>query len=440
MDATHPSLRFNPITPANAPPRWARALQIAAAIWLVVSGAALATMGAGCGGNATPFCSGGFIRKDAKNPMAQGTCEGKCDASKCAKSNICVDNHCALQCTSLADCAPLTQDCVAVKDDEGHATNRCQDNGKGSIGTKCPFTSECAAQFACPDGKVCDPMCSGAACACAADKCKPLTCLTSGAGDAEAYCTMKDCHADADCPGGFWCDPVRDPHKICGTDLGKSPFCGTTMDPCVQPSMDMANGTTYEPGTACAVRNQCRIRKECAPCATDIDCSAVPGQHCTTMPKDGTKACTRDCLTDPDCDEGFQCTSGACVSRYGSCVGTGKFCEPCRNDLDCGGMGSTFACFSFNGVERMCLDTSLTTSCAADTDCPTSPGGLHGLCGQSSASITYQKCFYPPQNSGAGYLSCWCSSSNISCFTSTDCCSKKCIGADLTNMIPGKCK
>lgn len=428
--ATHFTSLDSSVHPSRGSLR--RALQTAAALVLLMFAGALATAGAGCGGGvATPFCNGGFIRKDPKNAMAQGTCEGKCDPAKCAAGNVCLDNKCVLTCASNPECTPLTQDCVAGTDDEKKAIAYCKDNGLAPIGQKCPFGTECATALSCPDGKACDPTCTGAACACPAAQCQPLVCRTAGAADADAFCTLKDCHADTECPGGYHCGLIRDPHKICGTMKGNSNFCGTTSEPCVDPSMDMANGTTYVEGPYCALRAECRLRKQCDLCATDLDCSSAPGQHCTQVGPD--KVCTRDCAVDKDCDGGFKCSSSACVPRFGACVGTGKFCEPCRNDLDCGGKDSKVGCVrpGSGSAERVCFDSSLSTSCMSDVDCPKSPGGLHGLCLDENHNVmmgdpSYHKCYLPYFATSNRYT-CW-PQNNGDCASGKECSSNKCVG------------
>lgn len=395
-----------------------RALQGAVALtFLAVAG--VASTSAGCSSKVdTPFCDGGFVRQ-APTDTDPGICEGKCTAEKCGSGNTCVDNHCALPCTSHLDCN-ADQDCVAAVEDDTNADIAvCQPNGKGTIGAKCPFGDECGSQFACPDGKKCDPSCTGSDCPCAADACKPLVCRSAGAGDAEAYCTLQDCHADADCPGGYWCATVRDPHQICGTTKGNDNFCGTTTDPCVDPAQDSANGTTFVEGPHCALRNVCAPRRSCAPCSSDLDCSAVAGQHCKQVGAE--KACVRDCRADADCESGFQCSDGSCVPRFGSCVGPGTYCTPCRNDNDCGGPTSKLACVSFGGAERVCIDVTASMSCTSNGDCPTGPDGRHGYC-----EPTQKKCYLPPYNDDANSYSCWGGNPGTTCTTASNCISNHC--------------
>ena len=351
---------FLPRNLRGLPPRggWLRSVQVLAALALAAFGVVV-TASAATGCSTTPkFCDGGYVRTVKGIP----TCEGLCAPSKCANpGNVCVSNLCALECKSHADCA-LGEDCLAATPDGASAaTKTCQANGRAPVGVKCPSGNECGGQAqACPDGSDCDfNQCGGGTCAldlvacgasatcsigkcddgtrctvpgCTQDKCKPLVCLSAGVGDADAYCTALDCHADTNCPGGYQCAKVRDPHKICGAPTPKlAGLCGTTTDPCVMAGA--TDGTTFVQGPWCTERSECRVRKLCDPCTTDDDCGAIRGMHCTAM--GAAKFCTTDCAADSDCGDGFKCASGACTPRAGSCTGKKTFCEPCHNDDDC---------------------------------------------------------------------------------------------------------
>jgi hypothetical protein len=405
-----------------------------------------------------------FVATSATSGPLGCSQQAQCDPSKCANSgNVCVSNLCELECSSHLDCGGQTtaQSCVlAVEDGTAQPVTICQQNGLSPIGAKCPFGNECATALSCPDGSNCDyTQCGGsadggavtpggkctldtAACAevtgcsvgkcpdgsactvqgCAQSECAALTCLTAGSGDADAYCTLEDCTADSDCPGGYWCEPERDPHQICGQPA-PGPDCGMAVTPCVTPSPS----NTYMPGPLCTVRNQCRIREQCDPCTTDLDCSVIPGRHCTQV---GTsKACTFDCGSDADCVSGYQCTSGECVPRFGSCVGTGKFCEPCQNDTDC---GTGLICIAYEtGGERVCINPSI--ACTSDADCPKSPSGLQGFCDPNGGC-------YIPEDATSMLVSCWCQNTGASCGQNAECCSSKCVGVDAATGQTGNCQ
>lgn len=449
------------------PPRWGlrRLLQGAAALGLAAIAAALSTSGStGCG----TFCEGGFVRPVPG--MSQGTCEGLCSPSQCASAdNVCVDNRCELQCASVLDCAP-EQDCVPATSDgaDGGTVTICQNSTFGPIGAGCPFGTECAMLFACPDGSNCDyTQCSGKTCApdtgacegiskcsagkcpdaspcivqgCPQSECKALTCLSAGSGDAQAYCTLLDCQTDSNCPAGFWCASERDPHQICNDPKPNPTLCGTTTDACVTTT---ASGTTFTKGPFCTMRNECREHRQCDPCATDLDCSLTPSQHCTQV--GSSKGCTLDCAADSDCSDGFECTGGECVPRFGSCsapVGAGTFCQTCLSDADC---APGLACARPpDGEERVCaLPLGSGNACMTDADCPVSPSTQHGKCMDATVQSSpgdgfYETCWYPYIAATARF-DCWCGNKGTGCYSNTDCCSKSCKGGDAGQMIVGTC-
>ena len=240
---------------------------------------------------------------------------------------------------------------------------------------------------------------------CPAEQCQPFTCNTTGDDkhpDADAYCTH-DCTKDEDCPGGYWCGVYRDPRKVCNTDKGGQGLCADneSPDPCVDPKT-APPGTSFFEGAECLERRVCLKRTQCAPCTTDLDCTQVDGQKCANT-SDGT-VCARLCNKDSDCEPDALCdtsqggvakdgtpSAGSCIPRFGKCKGTGKFCEACRNDEDC---GSTAMCYRPSlSLETGCMSFPL-ESCVSDTDCPLAPNMKHGHCGTSDQGSLYHLCFY----------------------------------------------
>lgn len=463
------------VLPETPSPRGGSALRrvlqgMAGLALLAFAGVASISGSSGCG----KFCDGGFVRAVPGN--SQGICEGLCEPSLCANpNNVCVDNRCTLLCTSQTDC-PAGQDCLPAKTDgDGGAVTTCQPSGRSGIGTACPFGVECTTtmgdtggqQPSCPDGSNCDyTQCSdqgackpdpvacsgvsgtcwvgkcsdGKACTvqgCPQSECKPLLCLSQGAGDPTAYCTLQDCHADADCGTGLTCKVVRDPHQICGKAAPPT-ACGTTKDPCVDPSMNMANGTTYAAGPLCTLRNECRVRGACDPCTSDVDCSRTPGMKCAQVAS--ASVCAFTCDTDGDCVGGFQCTGGACVPRAGACVGNGGFCEPCVHDTDCA--AGAYCGAESAGGEHFCFQSGI--ACTTNADCPKSPSGLHGTCLNESENVqstdpAYHTC-YLPYFSNTDRFSCWAGNTGFACGGGSDCVSKTCVGANAAQGQLGTCK
>lgn len=389
---------------------------------------------AGSGGTGPGECKNGVIIDDK--------CVAKCTPDKCIEGNVCVGNECKLKCTAHTDCSIGTQNCVPAKEDDTMAdVSVCTDNGLSAQGTLCPFGKECATVTACPDGKACDYLqCGGAVCtkdaaacgddaactigtcpdksacvvpACPLEQCKPTVCRTAGEGDATAYCSTNDCHADTECPGGFKCGLIHDPHAICDSmpTKGNNNFCGKTKEPCVDPATFGMDGNTLMEGSMCILRKACTFRIDCDPCESDLDCSQVPGQHCQTVGPD--KRCVTGCNSSKDCGPSYTCTDHSCVPRFmGGCIGQGNFCEPCQNDEDCGSKGSTKACVEVDSStgERGCLDLSFPDMCTKTADCPTAPGGKHAICGTELGAgpgdSLYNRC-YLPYNGNTNKFGCW---------------------------------
>jgi hypothetical protein len=323
----------------------------------------------GCSSGAADPCKGGLLEN--------GQCVAKCSPALCLTGNTCVGNQCELLCTSHLDCLDDgSQSCLPAKeDDTGKSIMTCQPNTKApGIGLKCPVGNECAAG---------------------------LRCITTGVGDADAYCTNDDCHADADCVDGFYCGITHDPHQICGLTpkKGNNGFCGTTKEPCIDPANFADGGKTLFEGSVCLLRRTCLKREPCAPCATDLDCSRRSGQTCVTI--GAAKACAQACKAEGDCEPDAKCTAGACIPRAGACKLAGAWCDPCVSDEDCASKGGgRIGCAQLSGGQRACLDFTFPTTCMVDADCPKAPSGKNGACLDERQQLTaadanYHHCYFP---------------------------------------------
>lgn len=390
--------------------------------------------GSGGDGGGGIVCNGGILD-------AQGNCVAKCDPALCLANNTCVNNQCALLCTSHEGCPAAHRCTPVVEDDTGAAINVCRlDSITGLAGTPCPFGNECDGMQVCPSGEACGAsLCGGQACnprpefcppddpecglglcpdeatlcfvqTCPAEECRPMRCNSIGEGDADSFCTYDHCKADADCPGGYYCGVARDPHNICNTSKG-------TVTPCVDPSQFGAANATFQEGPVSLLKNSCLPRPLCAPCETDLDCSLKPGQVCADADGTGQLRCTETCSEgNTDCRRDFACDTagGLCRPKFGACIGGGGFCEPCLSDVDCAAGGATMTCRADILVDgqRACHDSAFPDSCTTDTDCPLAPSMLRGECldageGVDPASDVYQKCFFPYNPAPPGEFTCW---------------------------------
>jgi hypothetical protein len=224
----------------------------------------------------------------------------------------------------------------------------------------------------------------------ASDAAHDFFCVGAGADDLDAYCTT-DCSDDSSCAPGYACTPLQ---RVPCQDVCN--LKGNPKDRQCIPSDQIGVGKPFQCGSRSVTRNACRPREFCSPCQKDDDCLAVANQVCA-KDESGAKTCTQLCdLQHPSCPWGNAARCGiwdkdlnqaTCAHRFGSCTGTGKSCEPCLKDADCGAQG---VCNSstFTG-ERWCVDFSVSCSCgdAADASgvcpgggCPKTPGGLTMLC------------------------------------------------------------
>jgi hypothetical protein len=358
--------------------------------------------------------------------IEDGVCVGKCSPDLCLPGNTCVNNRCTLTCDAHDDCYAGTACNEVVEDDTGATILACTASTKSAIlGANCFFGNECDATTVCPDGTACGAsLCGGQACTdglcpdgtactpatCEPDACRPPRCLGAVADGAQSpsgtsYCTQDDCTADADCAPGMYCGTTRDFHPICGSE-GEIELEDPSL-PCIDPADFTAGGKTYVEGPVSLLRNTCVYRKQCSPCASDLDCSGAPGQLCAELGGEGR--CATTCVADADCEKDAACLEDpahpgtlVCTPRYGSCIGEpGEFCAPCVNDLDCGGPETSFICYPLAGSQRGCFDYSFPDECTTDEDCPAAPNGtLHGECldsgeGVPSDDAAYHRCFLP---------------------------------------------
>jgi hypothetical protein len=294
------------------------------------------------------------------------TANASCNVSE---GEFCVSGTCRLACTSHFDCQSLGQ-CASGTDSAGNSGHYCDSalpEQPGQFYTHCP---------------------SGTDAEC--DSANGFLCVGSGAGDLDAYCSI-DCSDDTVCAPGFACAPLT--RSPCVDTCG---LTGAPKDHTCIPLTQIGPGQPFQCGSHGVTRNVCRPRKFCTSCSSDSDCLAVPNQICAAD-QSGAKICTELCdPLHPSCPWGTATACGiwdrdlglaTCAHRFGQCVGTGKSCEPCQRDTDCGTNGACTAS-SFTG-ERWCVDFNVSCSCGGNVDvngtctgggCPKTPGGLSMIC------------------------------------------------------------
>ena len=386
---------LTPREPSRAPrpgfaPRLRRALQVAGALGLVAFAVALSTSSStGC----SSFCDGRLRpRRDGDGP---GRLRGPLRAVGVRTRTTSAWTTAAPSSAPRTATAPSARRAAcAASTDSGEATTVCASTDLAAIGTKCPFGNECKTLTACPDGKACDfTQCDGGACTqdktacstgeagpsascnaglcpdgktacvvpgCAQADCNPLSCVTDGTATPTRSARSSTATRDTDCAAGYWCGTVRDPARRSAAPARRSATTSSAArrtDPCVDPTgrrrdgHDLRRGGQFCP-SATAAPSAATARRARA----DLDCSLVAGQHCTRW---AARRCAPPTAgpTPTACTD-HKCVSGACVEKFGACKGTGKFCEPCLNDLDCGGKGSGTVCVGLGAGQRACFPTS----------------------------------------------------------------------------------
>jgi len=334
---------------------------------------------------------------DAAAGSANASTTGRsCSAnSECAATpgEFCVSGTCRSSCSSHFDCQGFGE-CLNGSDSDGHAGHYCDlglPQKPGQFYTHCPSGT--------------DAECDSAA---------GFFCVGAGAGDLDAYCTA-DCQGDDTCAPGFACTPLT--RSPCSDACG---LVGRPKDRQCVPSEQIGAGLPFQCGSHGVTRNVCRPRKFCSSCLSDADCLAAPNQICAAD-QSGAKICTELCdPLHPSCPWGNAGVCGVwdqalglatCAHRFGQCVGTGKSCEPCEKDADC---GPNNACnsSSFTG-ERWCVDFSVSCSCngmasgglCTGGGCPLSPGGLDMQCEDDPATTGSSTGICVGANTASGLLS-----------------------------------
>lgn len=342
----------------------------------------------------------------------------------CAPGEQCLAGACRAECVSIEDCAPGGT-CTAWRFSSGREVALCSTQ-KGRYAT-CGEDAECdsSAGFSCVQGlcripcrshgdcgsvghcarleagTYCEPGTPtlrgrmGARCPLGESECDAdagFTCLGSGPGDLDAFCST-DCTSDDACPIGYRCGSRR--VAPCGSACG---VAGDPARPGCAPLDEIGPGLRYQCGVHAVIRRLCEPSSFCSPCEKDEDCLSVPGQICA-RDEAGERICTVPCDSGAgSCPWGNATSCGnydeerglaTCSHRSGACRGNGNGCSPCIDDRDC--PGGFCSVFSFSG-ERFCIDLRERCDCGTSASpgescighgCPLTPGGLEMTCRKS---------------------------------------------------------
>ena len=248
------------------------------------------------------FCSGTTC---ASTGAAGTTCTGD---SQCA-SNHCVDGAC---CTVASCTSPL----------------RCDAKGDGTCSK--PLGATCSADGECGKGHCVDGLCCNSAC--------PGQCEACNVSGSEGTCTQvlsgPPHGTRAACAGTGTCQAKCDgsSRTACGAAPGTSTICAAAS----------CTGAALTPTAFCDGTGSCAL-------ASTISCGAY---RC------GGSACKATCTTATstlDCNDGYVCKLGACVTTGGA--GT-----VCSDDTEC----ASGHCVDGGGSLRVCCEAA---SCPSGSVC-----------------------------------------------------------------------
>ncbi|MGM0595730.1 MAG: hypothetical protein ACQES9_01700 [Myxococcota bacterium] len=311
---------------------------------------------------------------DEQTPCEEGTCvdftetQSFClpscqENSECREGYSCIENICRPPatfggpCEENEDCTPCNelQDCPegnAVECKFNICTWECND------GNQCEGNTFCGKDDT--DAYWCQPVTfeqgpgtAGESCSGASSCVEGFDCLAEGENDPYAYCSNQ-CETDKDCIPSMKCGEfegvsycIKRTHCVeCDMDSQ----CGYQTDKCIGPNPEIATGFNYcsrvcdpdRDGT-CPVDNACLEAFYCADSGAWVpDCTWCSGDSC-----------------EPGDVPVYQC-----FHTFGSCVGDGEFCTPCRNNDDCTVENGTCV------IDESAINSYCTMPCDANNSCP----------------------------------------------------------------------
>jgi outer membrane exchange protein TraA len=256
-----------------------------------------------------------------------------------------------------------------------------------------PGNNGCVAGYYCNDAALCAP--------CDTNKLCGATCSPCG-GDTPFCVNLNGniecggCRTDADCTGGFTCDPITKTCNECNDDKDcpKGEKCdGKSCQPCSTPDSCAGASCNCCPNGQFGTQMNCEAIEPngeplCVECTTDVECKGgvcnlAVGRCMNALPQNNTPICCGDTCVNCLALESIV-IDGAQVPRYPFCLPgpIGTACAECRQDSDCGDGG-----FCLSGV---CSPCTRDKRCGLRCD---SCGGDTPYCkGQTAATAVCVRC------------------------------------------------
>jgi len=214
----------------------------------------------------------------------------------------------------------------------------------------------CLAGYYCNDAALCAPCDTGAFCG---PTCSPCGGDTPFCVNLNGNIDCGACRTDADCEGGFTCDPITKTCNECKGDAdcpkGEA-FDGKNCQPCATPDSCAGASCNCCPNGQFGTQMKCAAIEPngqplCVECTSDAECKGgvcnlAVGRCMTALPENNTVTCCGDnCINCLALDSVV--INGMQVPRYPFCLPgpVGTACAECRQDPDCGEGG-----FCLSGV------------------------------------------------------------------------------------------
>jgi outer membrane exchange protein TraA len=256
-----------------------------------------------------------------------------------------------------------------------------------------PGNNGCVAGYYCNDAALCAPCDTNKLCG---PTCSPCGGDTPFCVNLNGQVGCGGCRTDADCTGGFTCDPITKTCNECkvDSDCPKGEKCdGKNCQPCSTPDACAGTSCNCCPNGQFGTQMKCEAIEPngeplCVECTTDAECKGgvcnlAVGRCMSALPENNTPVCCGDTCVNCLALETVV-VDGMAVPRYPFCLPgpVGTACAECRQDTDC-----VDGAFCLSGACTLCTRDK---RCGMRCD---SCGGTTPYCkGQTAATATCVAC------------------------------------------------